>query len=106
AVMVALPIVRVMGWFGMKLLPVTVTLVPTGPEPGLRVRAGVVTVNVAVGAFVVAFVPSLAVTVVLPADAPLGTVKEQLTLPLEGAVEQIGAPVRAAAAVSPLTKAL
>src|SRR5437016_5096142 len=63
-VMVVLPIVMLMGWLGMKLVPVTVTLVPTGPELGLEVRAGVVTVNGAVGAFVVAFVPSLAVTVV------------------------------------------
>src|SRR5207249_3439133 len=66
-----------------KLLPATVTLVPTGPELGLKVRAGVVTVNVAVA---VGFVPSLAVTGLLPAAVPLGTVKEQLKLPLESVV--------------------
>jgi hypothetical protein len=46
-VMLRLPNWRVMGWLGMKLLPVTVTLVPTGPELGLKLIAGVVTVNVA-----------------------------------------------------------
>ena len=80
--------VMVMEWPGMKLLPATVTLVPTGPELGLKLRAGVVTVNVAVGECV----PSLAVTVRPPAGA-LGTVKEQLKLPLEPEVQEPGVVV-------------
>src|SRR5437588_8203839 len=78
----------VMVLVGMKLLPATVTLVPTGPVLGLKLTAGVVTVKVAV-----AGVPSVALTVLLPAVAPLGTVKEQLKLPLVSEVHELGVVV-------------
>ena len=45
--------------------PVTVTLVPTGPEVGLRLIEGVVTVKVADAVFALA---SVAVTVLAPAE--------------------------------------
>ena len=74
-------------WLAMKPVPATVTLVPTGPGLGLKVIARV-TVNVT-GA---EFVPSLAVTVRPPAGA-LGTVKEQLKLPVEPEVQELGVVV-------------
>src|SRR5437773_579938 len=69
--MVVVPNVMAMDWDAAKPVPATVTLVPLGPELGLKVIARV-TVNVAVTECVV----SLAVTVRPPAGA-LGTVKEQ-----------------------------
>jgi len=41
---------------GAKLVPVTVTVVPTGPRVGDRVIAGVMTVKVAVAVFALASV--------------------------------------------------
>src|SRR5205085_5246750 len=64
--------VMVIAWDAVKLVPVTVMLVPTGPWLGLKVIP-LVTLNVAE----TEFVPSVAVTVCPVADAPLGTVKEQ-----------------------------
>ena len=53
-------------WLAMKPVPATVTLVPTGPELGLKVIDGVVTLNVAEAEL---FEVSVAVTE--PLDAPL-----------------------------------
>jgi hypothetical protein len=63
---------------GKKFEPVTVTGVPTGPVVGLREIEGVVTVNVC---GVAGLVPSVALTLLDPALAVVGTAK---VLPVAG----------------------
>ena len=59
----------------MKLVPVTITLVPTGPLVGVKlamVGAGSVTVKLAL----LLAVPAAVVTLMGPVEAPVGTLTD------------------------------
>ena len=71
-------------------VPVTVTVVPTGPVLGDRVIAGVVTVNVAVP---VSELASVAVTALAPEEVEDGTTKVHVKVPVEDVVTVAGTVV-------------
>ena len=70
--------------------PVTVTEVPTAPEVGDRVIAGVVTVKVAVP---VSELASVAVTALAPEEVEDGTTKVHVKVPVEDVVTVAGTVV-------------
>ena len=71
-------------------VPVTVTVVPTGPVLGDRVIAGVVTVKVAVP---VSELASVAVTALAPEEVEDGTTKVHVKVPVEDVVTVAGTVV-------------
>jgi len=75
-------------------VPVTVTVVPTGPVLGDRVIAGVVTVNVADALFELA---SVALTVLPPAEAEEGTTKVAVKVPVASVMTVAGTVATVAA---------
>ena len=88
-VMVAPPKVTVTGVVESKLVPVTVSGVPTGPEVGLRVMAGAVE-DVTVNGFEADLDPCVAVTTLSPPEDDTGTVKVPLKVPVEVVVNGDG----------------
>jgi hypothetical protein len=75
---VVVPKVTVIGDVGAKAEPVTVTVVPTGPDAGLRLIVGAITVNVADAKY-----PAASSAVTAPVTEPAGIVRDAVKDPVE-----------------------